>query len=302
VTLSQRVGGKHFIIDVSRNGLGATSDGQWCNPPGRALGVNPTTVTDNALVDAYLWVKVPGESDGTCNGGPNAGGWWPEYALGLAQRQPGAVTPPPPQPPPEPEPEPEPEPTPEPTPDPTPAPNQAPTARVNGPYTGKEGSPITMSAAASTDPEGGALTYHWDFGDQTTASGVIVSKTYAQDYTYTVTLTITDDAGATNTTTTRVELDDVAPTANLVAPSRVLIGRRFTLAMTDARDVAPQDHATGFTYQFDCGQGWFTSWSTSSTTTCPARWSSGSRTIRARVRDRHDYGWREYRTTVTIHW
>ena len=36
---------------------------------------------------AYLWVKRPGESDGPCNGGPSAGQWWPEYALGLAQRQ-----------------------------------------------------------------------------------------------------------------------------------------------------------------------------------------------------------------------
>ena len=37
------------------------------------------------LVDAYLWVKRPGESDGECKGGPKAGDWWPEYALGLAQ-------------------------------------------------------------------------------------------------------------------------------------------------------------------------------------------------------------------------
>ena len=36
-------------------------------------------------MDAYLWVKTPGESDGTCNGGPRAGQWWPEYALGLSR-------------------------------------------------------------------------------------------------------------------------------------------------------------------------------------------------------------------------
>ena len=35
---------------------------------------------------ALLWIKQPGESDGTCNGGPNAGQWWADYALGLAQR------------------------------------------------------------------------------------------------------------------------------------------------------------------------------------------------------------------------
>jgi endoglucanase len=31
-----------------------------------------------------LWVKEPGESDGTCNNGPAAGEWWNERALELA--------------------------------------------------------------------------------------------------------------------------------------------------------------------------------------------------------------------------
>jgi endoglucanase len=84
--LSALVGGKHFIIDSSRNGLGATADMQWCNPAARALGRRPTTNTDMDGVDAFLWIKTPGESDGSCNGGPAAGVWWPEYALGLAQR------------------------------------------------------------------------------------------------------------------------------------------------------------------------------------------------------------------------
>lgn len=84
--LSSKIGGKHFVIDTARNGLGPTSDYQWCNPPGRALGEKPTGATSDPLVDAYLWIKPPGESDGTCNGGPSAGQWWPEYALGLAQQ------------------------------------------------------------------------------------------------------------------------------------------------------------------------------------------------------------------------
>ncbi|MET8408108.1 glycoside hydrolase family 6 protein [Streptomyces sp. NPDC005195] len=87
--LSAKVGGKHFVIDTSRNGNGPYTAGQadenWCNPPGRALGESPTTKTADPLVDAYLWVKRPGESDGTCRGGPKAGDWWPEYALELAK-------------------------------------------------------------------------------------------------------------------------------------------------------------------------------------------------------------------------
>jgi endoglucanase len=84
--VSARLSGKHFIIDTSRNGMGGPADGQWCNPSGQALGHSPTTRTGHRLVDAYLWIKYPGESDGPCNGGPAAGSWWAEYALGLAQR------------------------------------------------------------------------------------------------------------------------------------------------------------------------------------------------------------------------
>lgn len=87
--LSAKVGGKHFVIDTSRNGNGPYTDGdadeRWCNPPGRALGEAPTTKTADALVDAYVWVKRPGESDGTCKGGPTAGEWWAQYALKLAE-------------------------------------------------------------------------------------------------------------------------------------------------------------------------------------------------------------------------
>jgi endoglucanase len=82
--LSALVGGKHFVIDTGRNGMGG--NGEWCNPAGRALGARPTTDTGNSLIDAYLWVKAPGESDGPCGGAAAAGTWMPEYALGLAQR------------------------------------------------------------------------------------------------------------------------------------------------------------------------------------------------------------------------
>lgn len=82
--VSKRVGGKHFVIDTSRNGQNASNAGNWCNPTGQRIGQTPTTHTGNPLVDAFLWIKAPGESDGTCGGGPAAGKWWGEYALGLA--------------------------------------------------------------------------------------------------------------------------------------------------------------------------------------------------------------------------
>lgn len=89
--LSRLLNDIHFVIDSSRNGLGPyknTADPQsWCNPPDRALGVPPTYYTKHALVDAYLWIKNPGESDGNCRtNAPPAGTFWPEYALELAKQ------------------------------------------------------------------------------------------------------------------------------------------------------------------------------------------------------------------------
>jgi len=84
--ISARIGGKPFIIDTSRNGRGPAPGASWCNPPGRGLGPPFATHTTDPLVDALLWVKAPGESDGTCRGGPNAGEWWLPYAIGLARR------------------------------------------------------------------------------------------------------------------------------------------------------------------------------------------------------------------------
>ncbi|MBJ7470154.1 MAG: glycoside hydrolase family 6 protein, partial [Solirubrobacteraceae bacterium] len=83
--VSARIGGKPFVVDTSRNGNGSAPGGAWCNPAGRALGEQPTLQTGLMGVDAFLWIKRPGESDGTCNGGPPAGQWWADYALGLSR-------------------------------------------------------------------------------------------------------------------------------------------------------------------------------------------------------------------------
>lgn len=76
----------HFVVDSSRNGNGpATGEESWCNPTGRALGRMPVAVTDEPGLDAYLWIKRPGESDGECKGGPAPGRWFPERAFELAR-------------------------------------------------------------------------------------------------------------------------------------------------------------------------------------------------------------------------
>ncbi len=83
--VSRLAGGKPFVIDTSRNGHGSAGRGQWCNPPNRALGHAPTARTSTRRVDAYVWIKEPGVSDGSCGPGqPVANTFWPSYAIALA--------------------------------------------------------------------------------------------------------------------------------------------------------------------------------------------------------------------------
>ncbi|MDQ1495422.1 MAG: endoglucanase [Actinomycetota bacterium] len=128
----------HFVVDTSRNGNGpnnmatfanppfnqpanvisSLAGGNWCNNPAAGLGVKPTASTGVPLLDAYLWVKTPGQSDGQCDiaGGarawdytvynpwnwnatqqaqndplwgiqdPAAGAWFPQMALALVKQ------------------------------------------------------------------------------------------------------------------------------------------------------------------------------------------------------------------------
>jgi cellulose 1,4-beta-cellobiosidase len=98
--------GMHYIIDTGRNGvINARSDcSNWCNINRAGLGIPPTVSTTSSglnNIDAYFWVKPPGESDGTsdttavrydphCGSvdsvkpAPEAGNWFSTYFVMLA--------------------------------------------------------------------------------------------------------------------------------------------------------------------------------------------------------------------------
>ena len=95
--------GKGYIIDTSRNGKGGirSTPGNWCNVKGAGLGARPTAAPA-ANIDAYFWVKTPGESDGTADrkasrfdencvsddampGAPEAGELFSPYLIDLAK-------------------------------------------------------------------------------------------------------------------------------------------------------------------------------------------------------------------------
>ena len=61
--------------------------GEWCNIEPAGFGPAPTTKTNNTYVDAIVWVKPGGESDGECGmeGAPRAGEWFDEYAQMLVK-------------------------------------------------------------------------------------------------------------------------------------------------------------------------------------------------------------------------
>ena len=97
------ISGKGFVIDTSRDGRPnvRTSPGNWCNIKGAGLGERPQA-EPVANVDAYLWIKVPGESDGVADpkaprydtncssddatpGAPQAGDMFASYLIDLAK-------------------------------------------------------------------------------------------------------------------------------------------------------------------------------------------------------------------------
>jgi endoglucanase len=97
----------HFVVDTSRDGQGPNNmsiygaapydqsastvstlvAGNWCNNPAAGLGTAPSANTGVPLLDAYLWVKTPGQSDGQCDAAGGARAW--DYT---AYTQPGWPT------------------------------------------------------------------------------------------------------------------------------------------------------------------------------------------------------------------
>ncbi len=75
----------HYVVDTGRNGRGWK--GTWCNAVGAGLGRDPAVATRGQRIDAYLWVKTPGASDGRCTGGPGAGRWFAGYAEALVRNK-----------------------------------------------------------------------------------------------------------------------------------------------------------------------------------------------------------------------
>ncbi|WP_235854343.1 ThuA domain-containing protein [Nonomuraea aridisoli] len=106
---------------------------------------------------------------------------------------------------------------------------------------GKTPLTVTFSSEGSADPEGAALTYAWDFGDDTTSTDADPVKTYTEDGTYTATLTVSDPAGNTGSASVQITVGNTAPTVTLETPVEGALFQwgdtvPFTVKVTDPEE------------------------------------------------------------------
>ncbi|WP_333888676.1 PKD domain-containing protein [Caldilinea sp.] len=177
--------------------------------------------------------------------------------------------------------------------------NLPPIAVIGGPYSGVEGQPVQLDASASSDPNGGPLTFAWDLNNDglyDNAVGATPSASWPDNGVYTIGLLVTDSAGLTNTATTTVTIANVNPQITSIDRNTpVRRGEPVTVTVT-ATDV-PSDTLY---YSFDwTSNGVFdveNSLSNTAVTTYP---NTGLYTVTVRVTDA-DGGAATTSTVVTV--
>jgi large repetitive protein len=141
----------------------------------------------------------------------------------------------------------------------------------------------TFDARSSTDENPTALTYSWNFGNNTSGTGAVVTRTYTTPGTFTVTLTARDEWGYTGTATQTVTITE--PTGNQ-APNAVISEPSCAGLVCNFSSAASNDPNTGdtITRSWNWGDGTPASTTTSLSHTFPA---AGTYTVTLTVTD----GW-----------
>ncbi|MFC5032290.1 MULTISPECIES: carbohydrate-binding protein [Streptomyces] len=113
------------------------------------------------------------------------------------------------------------------------------------PSSGRAPLAVTFSSAGTTDPDGDALTYAWDFdgNGSTDSTAADPSHTYAANGQYPAKLTVTDTHGLTGTASVTVTVGNTAPVLTVTAPANGQIFHfgdavPFRVTVTDAEDSA----------------------------------------------------------------
>ncbi|MEU0227381.1 carbohydrate-binding protein [Streptomyces sp. NPDC006284] len=84
---------------------------------------------------------------------------------------------------------------------------------------GKAPLAVTFSSAGSSDADGDALSYAWNFGDGATSTAANPSHTYTTNGRYTATLKVTDSTGKSATASVQITVGNTAPTVRLDLPA-----------------------------------------------------------------------------------
>lgn len=116
--------------------------------------------------------------------------------------------------------------------------NRHPSADTGGDQQRAEGEAFGFDGRTSVDLDGDALSYHWDFGDGTTATGPTPGHRYADDGDYTVTLTVSDGFSGVDRTTAVVSVSNVPPSIGAIPQQRIGEGGRVTLMPATFSDPA----------------------------------------------------------------
>ena len=140
--------------------------------------------------------------------------------------------------------------------------NNPPVAVPGGPYSGVEGSPVSLALSA-TDIDDVGFFYHVSFGDGSeewfSPPLLVRQHTYADNGEYTLTLTAFDNRGGRDTKSTTVTIANVAPTilagslTGPTAPVRMTGGSASATIALEFRDPAgPNDT---YAAEVQCGDG-----------------------------------------------
>jgi hypothetical protein len=151
-----------------------------------------------------------------------------------------------------------------------------------------------FDGSGSFDHEGSIMSYSWDFGDGTTATGMTATHTYGSPGIYQVILTVTDNASNTDSDTTWVFIDE----QNHAPKTPWLLGRRngengtiyhytFWASDPDGDDVYYYLN-WGDTYWDGGAVGWIGPYESGEKITLEKNWTEkGNYTVRVKAADRY---------------
>ena len=121
--------------------------------------------------------------------------------------------------------------------------NRAPVAQATAsPRSGAVPLTVRFDASASSDPDGDALTFTWNFNDGSGgATGAIVTHTFSAPGRFTVVVTVRDSRGASATASIAIDAGNTPPSPSITSPAasaRFAVGQTITLQGTasDAQD------------------------------------------------------------------